>query len=454
MDRPVELPAMAMALPAQPGPASAPGKAARYGWYVVGVLVLAYIAAFLDRQILSLLVGPIKRDIGISDVQIGLLQGLAFAIFYSTCILPAGWLVDRFNRRNILAMALAIWCLMTIACGLSRSFPELFMARMGVGIGEAVLGPAAFSLISNYFAKDRLPLAISVYSIGGSLGAGLAYIFGAFAERMAAPATAALPFLQGFAPWQAAFFIVAAPGFAISLLILTIREPARARVAGAQGGPSLRAFLSPRSRFLAHYCLGIGLLTSVSYANMAWIPAMFERTYGWATADTARWLGLMMLVFGTAGILAGGMGAIRLSRRHADATLRLAAIIALVLAPICLVAAIAGNPYLSLALYVPFTFLSTSFVSLGPTAIQLITPDALRGRVNGIALMLVNIIGISVGPLVVALLTDHLFGREAMLRWGLGIGSGLLSLTAGLCLLTGLSAYRRVLRDASDIEEA
>jgi MFS family permease len=430
------------------------GCSGPYAWYVVGVLILAYIAAFLDRQILSLLVGPIKRDIGISDVQVGLLQGLAFAIFYSTCILPAGWLVDRCNRRNLLAAALATWCLMTIACGLADSFGHLFMARMGVGIGEAVLGPVAFSLIASYFARDRLPLAISVYSIGGSLGAGLAYIFGAFAEQMAAPATRIFPMLEGFEPWQAAFFIVAAPGFAIALLVLTIREPVRSNSGQRLGTMTLRGFLAPRKRFLVHYCLGIGLLTSVSYANMAWIPAMFERTYGWATADTARWLGMMMLLFGTAGILVGGMAAIWMSRRHADAALRMAATIALVLAPICLLAAIAGNPILSLGLYIPFTFLSTSFVSLGPTAIQLITPDGLRGRVNGLALMLVNIIGISVGPLFVALLTDRVFGDEAMLRWALGLGSGFLSLVAGLCLLGGLHGYREALLGAQEREAA
>ena len=435
----------------EPGPSSRGGL---YAWYVVGVLIVAYIMAFLDRQIMSLLVGPIKADLGISDIQIGLLQGLAFAIFYSLCILPAGWMVDRFSPRNILAIGLAGWCVMTFACGLANSFGTLFAARMGVGIGEAVLGPAAFSIIAGLFTKERLPLAISVYSVGGSIGAGLAYLFGAMATHIAGPAAEMFPILAGMRDWQVAFIMVSLPGIPILLLLLTIRQPKRAapRSAGNAdiAAPPIAAFLWDRTRFFVLYCAGIGLLTTVSYANMAWIPTMFNRIYGWETARTAQYLGIMMLTFGTAGVLGGGLVAMRVSRRYRDATLRVAFWSALALVPICALAALVPNPWISLVLYAPFTFISTSFVSLGPTSIQLITPDALRGRINGIALMFVTIIGVSVGPVFVATMTERVFGGPMMISWGLGIGAALLALGSAVLIYLSLSHYRAALASVDD----
>lgn len=425
-----------------------------YAWYVVAVLIIAYIMAFLDRQIMSLLVAPIKADLGISDVQIGLLQGLAFAIFYSLCILPAGWLVDRYNRRNILAIGLACWCLMTFLCGLSNSFGELFAARMGVGIGEAVLGPAAFSIITNLFSKKKLPLAISIYSIGGSIGAGLAYLFGSLAASIAGPAIALFPILEGLSDWQVAFIIVSLPGLPFLLLLLTIREPRHASVRIRRASPPVMPFLRARARFFIFYCTGIGLLTTVSYANMAWIPTLFSRIHGWETSVTARYLGLMMVSFGTAGILSGGVIAMRMSGRYRDATLRVAFWGASALVPVCAAAALVSNPWLSLALYAPFTFISTSFVSLGPTSIQLITPDAMRGRINGIALMFVTMIGVSIGPVFIALVTERILADPMRIDWGLGLGASFLSLASAILLHGSLAHYRRALELAEEGEAA
>jgi MFS family permease len=416
----------------------------RYAWYVVFVLIAAYISSFLDRQILSLLVEPIRQDLQITDLQISLLQGFAFAVFYSLCVLPAGWLVDHFSRKNVLAAGLALWCLMTVACGFAASFGELFAARMAVGLGEAVLGPAAFALITSYFSRERLPIAMSVYSIGGSLGAGMAYMFGAVAAHFAARESIDIPFLRDHAPWQVAFMIVGAPGLLVTVLVLLIREPPRA-TAPAIRAQGVTPFLKDNARFLAVYALGIGLLTSVSYANMAWSPTMFLRLHGWDTGYTARWLGAIMLVFGTAGILAGGYWAVRMRMRHADGTLRTAMLIAFLLTPLTICAPLLSNPWLSLAAYVPTIFLSTSFVSLGPTSIQLIAPDAIRGRINGITLMAVSLVGISIGPFLVALITDAVFGEPKAIDAGLAIGSGLLALASGVFLFLSLKPFRRAL---------
>lgn len=394
----------------------------RYAWYVVAVLIAAYVTAFLDRQILSLLVQPIKRDLAISDVQVSLLQGLAFAVFYSLCVLPAGWLVDRCNRKNVLAAGLALWCLMTVACGLADTFGELFAARMAVGLGEAVLGPAAFALISSYFSRERLPVAMSVYSIGGSLGAGLAYLFGAAAADLGAVAATAIPALSSRAPWQTAFMLVGAPGLVVAVLVARLREPPRiAPMAAAVHSAS--PFVKRHGRFFILYALGIGLLTSVSYANMAWTPTLFLRVHDWPTSSTARWLGVIMLTAGTAGILAGGLMAVRVRRKRDDGTMRTAMCIAALLTPVTVAAPLLDDPAWSLALYVPVIFLSTSFVSLGPTSIQLIAPESIRGRINGITLMSVNIVGISTGPYFVALLSDSVFPSEGGIVHALALGA-------------------------------
>jgi len=418
-----------------------------YAWWVVVVLTLAYITAFLDRQILSLLVQPIKKDLGISDVQIGLLQGLAFAIFFSTCVLPAGWMIDRFNRRNVLAVGLAMWCAMTVLCGLAQNYEQMFVARMGVGVGEAVLGPATLSLIGSYFDRKRIALAISVNAVGGSLGAGLAYIFGSLAERLANSGAAMIPGLSGLHPWQAAFVIVGFPGLLILVLVLTIREPKR----GTAVAVTVRArrFILDRWQFFLFYCLGIGFLTTVSYANMAWIPTMYLRVHRWPTAYTAQWLGGMMLLFGTAGILAGGLGSIKLRAKYRDATFRIGCGIGLALAPLCAAAALVPDPYVGLGLYAVFTFISTSFVSLGPTSLLLVTPGHMLGRVSSVTTIPVTIIGVSLGPVFVAFLTDKLFADESKIAWSLGLGSGALALLAGIFLFLGLAHFREAL-DAAE----
>jgi MFS family permease len=247
------------------------------------------------------------------------------------------------------------------------------------------------------------------------------------------------------APWQVSFIIVAAPGIPILLLLMTIKDRRSSVIGPKRASDKVLPFLSARKSFFIYYCLGIGLLTTVSYANMAWIPSMFSRIHGWPTPETATWLGYMMLLFGTAGILSGGFCAVWLSTRYRDATLRVAFFGAALLVPICALAALMPNPWLSLACYAPFTFISTSFVSLGPTSIQYITPDSLRGRVTGTSLMFVNLIGVAVGPLFIALITDHVFQDEKKLDWALGLGTSFLSFISALMIWFCLTHYRRLL---------
>ncbi|MGH9937465.1 MAG: MFS transporter, partial [Blastocatellia bacterium] len=200
----------------------------KYAWYVVFVLMVCLTLSFIDRQILSLLVGPIKRDLGISDTRIGLLQGLAFALFYTLMGLPVGWLVDRYSRRTIIAAGVFFWSLMTALCAVAGNFWSLFAARLGVGVGEATLGPAAMSLTSDYFPKEKLGGALSVYAMGIFIGSGLALIVGGtVVSAVAGMPAVTLPIIGEIASWRLTFLIVGAPGLLVGLLVYTVREPLR-----------------------------------------------------------------------------------------------------------------------------------------------------------------------------------------------------------------------------------
>ncbi|MFY9571890.1 MAG: MFS transporter, partial [Blastocatellia bacterium] len=205
-----------------------PYPAIGYAWYVVGVLTLVYIFSFIDRQILSLLVRPIRRDLGISDFQMSLLMGFSFALFYTFFGLPLGRLADSRSRRTIIAAGFTVWSIMTAACGLARNFAHMLLLRMGVGVGEAALSPAAYSMITDYFPPRRRATAISVYSMGIYIGSGLAFIVGGLvAGAASAQETWDLPLVGATRPWQVVFFIVGLPGVLLALLMYTVREPVR-----------------------------------------------------------------------------------------------------------------------------------------------------------------------------------------------------------------------------------
>lgn len=243
-------------------------------WWTVGVLTFAYIVSFVDRTALSLLIGPIQADLEFSDIELALLHGAAFGIFYAIMGLPLGWLVDRLPRVPLIAAGVALWCLATAACGLSRTFGHMFVARIGVGVGEAVLSPAALSLISDNFPRERRGLPIAVYSMAASLGTGLALIIGGLlisAINSAPPIH--LPLLGELAGWKAVFIIIGLGGAVLLPLLATVAEPPRRSetdtgTTAARGG--LWTFLIERRRFFGVYYAGVGACALLIYGIMAW----------------------------------------------------------------------------------------------------------------------------------------------------------------------------------------
>lgn len=433
-----------------------------YAWYVVGVLTFAYMVAFIDRQILSLLVQPIRHDLGISDTQISLLAGFAFAIFYSILGVPIARLADRRSRRAIISVGVFLWSLMTAACGLAKSFTGLFVARVGVGVGEAALSPAAYSIMADYFPPQRLARAIAVYAMGLYLGAGLAMIAGSAVVRLVSEAGPMdLPLIGTVFPWQLTFFVVALPGLLVLLGMATVREPKRrefladgsSREATARAATlsEIVGFFRRNLRFIFAHFAGFGLLGTVITAFMVWTPELLRRSHGMDIADAGLAYGILLLVFGTAGPYAGGWTASWLAGKgYKDAEMRAALIGGAAMAPLAVLAPLAPGPVSAIALLAAASFALSFPQALPPTMLQLVAPNNLRAQATAIFMLVSVLTAYSVGPILVALMNDYVFRDDAALGHSLAIVSAALTPIGTLCLWYGMKPYRE--RAAASME--
>jgi MFS family permease len=423
------------------------------GWYAVGILWLAYVCSFVDRQVLALLVEPVKATLAISDTQFSLLQGLAFGIFYSAMGLPCGWLVDRYSRRLVIALGIALWSAATAACGLAAGFWPLFAARMLIGVGEATLSPGALSLLSDHFPRERRALPLSVYISAGSFGSGLAMLAGAAAIAYATAHPIHLALAGVIEGWRAVFLLVGSPGLAIALALFTVREPPRtANGPGSGAAPRMAggfaaawAFIAVRrSLFLGHYG-GLALLSWLSYALLAWTPAYFIRIHGWSLAETGWRFGLTYLGFGFGGAVLGGISANRLRARYLDGNLRNVAIgMTAIIAPL-IAAPLVTNPWLSLLLFGIAIFFTAFPSGASATVISEVTPSRLRGQVSAIYYLTMSIVGLTAGPLSVALITDRVLHDPQRVGLSLAIVFAFAAPLGALLVWSALPALRSCL---------
>ena len=424
-----------------------------YSWYVVAILLLAYTLSFVDRMILSLLVAPIRAALDISDTQVSLLIGLAFALFYTLLGLPLAWIADRYNRRNLIVAGIAVWSVMTAGCGFAGSYASLFAARMGVGVGEATLSPAAYSMLSDYFPRDRLARAMAVYSIGVPLGSGVAMILGSFVVQavLAAP-TVDVPFYGPMDAWRLIFVWVAAPGILVALLMLTVREPfRRGRAASAvmpdapAGAPGLVAHIGGQRAALGALFGGMSLIGLVMYGAIAWIPTFFARSYGMDVAQAGLWFGVIMAIGGALGLIAGGALADRLfAKGVGDAHLRVMRLSILLGGPPLAAMALMPDPALAFAM-LGLAFPCLTMHGVGGVALQLITPNEYRARMTALYFFVVNLVGLGFGPMLMALLTDNLFQDESALRYSIAIVTAAAFPLAAIILTWGFKGYAREL---------
>lgn len=416
-------------------------------WYVVGVLSLAYAVSIIDRLIMPISIQQVRHSLGISDIEISLMMGLAFAIFYTLCGLPLGALIDRFSRRWVIFGGMLIWSLAASACGLASTPAQLFAARMLVGAGEAALSPAAYSIMSDLFPKERLAAPISVFTIGGTFGSAIALaVGGPLLEHFTARGGLALPWFGTLQPWQSLYFSAGVPGLVFLALIFTFREPARtARSALSSSEASFLAFLRSNWRLWTLLFSGFGAAAMLPYGFSAWIPALMMRSYGLGPAMAGKVFGFIVGVCGLTAHGINGFVVDSLFRRGlVDAHLRFYVISALLSAPLVVIGFLSGNWIWLLVGVVAAYLVLTPFVGYAAAAVQIITPPQIRGRMSALYLFVISAIGLGVGPSLVAGLSDLVFRSEA--RLGAALASFTVIGAGGAALLLTLAVQR--FRDA------
>jgi MFS family permease len=410
----------------------------------LAILVCAYIFAFADRQIVSLVVQPIKTDLVISDVQIGLVQGVAFALVYSVAGLLCGAAADRFSRRLIIVLGITIWSLGSAACGLATSFVALIICRLVVGLGEASLSPSAYSLLSDWTPRKRLSAVIGIYTTGSNLGGGIALTLGgALVQYLGTSRQVSVPGLGEVAPWRAAFLATGLPGLGVAALALFLREPPRRQLGASEAAElpiGFVEFCRKNARLLCSHLIGFALLGMVAAATLGWGPAYLHRRFEWQSAKVGLALGVMIGVFGTMGTVFGGVIVDRLySSGMKDAHLRFHVWTNLVGGACAVSAFLTESPWICVGLlWCAFPIL-ISFGGSAPAAIQLIAPRNLRGRLSALYLLAATGIGIGLGPVSVALLAKWVFHDDQQL-------GAPLALLTGMCVIVSTALFARGLR--------
>ena len=437
-----------------------PYPRAGYSWYVVVLLTAAYVLSFIDRQIMALLVEPIKASLQLSDTQMGLLLGFAFAVFYVLLGLPIGWLADRRSRRAIVGFGISLWCLMTAACGLAKNFWWLFFARLGVGVGEATLSPSAYSLISDYFPREKRNRAISFFMMGISVGSGIAYVVGGQVVELVAKAPpVVLPLIGTLYPWQTAFLAVGLPGLLIAALMSTVKEPLRRGrlVQPSTGKPrnipirDTVRYLFERRRAYGSLGLGMSIVTTMGYAWF-WLPSLFARVYGWTIGEFSLRYGVVLLIFGPTGVTVGGFFSDWLYQRgvtEGPYRATLMAVSGLIVTAVAI--PLMPDGWWALLLLVPATVFGAMASATGGAALVFIAPNELRAQASALYFALISIVGLTVGPSSVAFFTDTVFGDERLIHYSLAIVPVIFGVVSMIIFLTGQRHYRSCVREAETL---
>ncbi len=411
---------------------------------MLGVLVVVYAVNFIDRNILSVLLQPIKEELGVSDTAMGLLTGFAFAVFYTFAGIPIARLSDRGSRRAIMAVGIAFWSLMTAASGLAQSFWQLALARIGVGVGEASATPAAHSIISDYFPPERRTRALAIYNTGSSAGILFGLLLGGW--------------LKETFGWRVAFAAVGLPGLLVAALVwLTVPEPRRGlseeRLDTGEA-PRLREtlrFLVAR-RSYGHVAFAAALYACTGYGLLAWAPTFLVRVHGLGYAEVGWKLGLIIGVSSAVGVLIAGALCDRMALRDVRWLVWIPALSTWILAPFYAVFALAPDTNLALLAYIPVNLMAAVFGPPSYAIAQGLAQLRMRSMASAIMLFVINLIGLGLGPTLVGVLSDALeprFGAES-LRYALLIALALALWGTLHSVLAGRSLARDLARTAAE----
>lgn len=422
-------------------------------WLTVGILFIAYVSSFIDRFIMTLLIEPIKADLGLNDTQVSLLHGFAFAIFYTLVGLPLGRLIDIYSRTGIAAIGVAVWSMMTMACGLANNYWHLFLARVGVGVGEASLSPAAYSIIADTFPRERLGVAMGVYSFATSVGGGLAFMIGGYVVMMMVNAGGIdLPLVGHLKPWQAVFFVVGAPGLVIALLVALLKEPRRlARSAdGSAERVAVKAVVvfwkAHKAPIIWHH-LAVALTNLGLFGLVTWFAPLMIRVHGWEVSDIGLLAGAALMVGGLVGLVGGGWLGDRASRRDvAGGKLRVCMGAVLLAIPFAIIFPLSGNVGLVALCWGLAYACGVAPIGNGSAILQQLVPGPMRGLVSAFFLFTVNIIGTGFGATVVAVVTDVFFPESDGVRYSLAICVPIIYLLAALCYWRAIGHFRQHLK--------
>lgn len=397
-------------------------------WGIVAAFFVAYIFSFIDRMIIGLLVEPIKADLGLSDTQIGLLQGFAFALFYTVAGIPIGRLIDRAPRMKIVAAGVFVWSVMTAICAGVTNFWQFFAARMGVGVGEAVLSPAAYSVISDSFPKRKLGLPMGVYGLGSAVGAGLAFMVGAFVVAAVANAgDVSVPILGEIKAWQVAFLVAGLPGLLIAVMFLFIPEPrrrfSRAEQAATEPVPfkAVLSHMHDNRLYFWSLFVAVGAINLAVLGSISWLPAMLMRSFDMALAPTGWFSGGMLIVGGLIGMIGGGAIMDRIGGGTPQVRLRFCGWSALIGSFGALLFPLTGSIPLLTVSFILFFSAAAVAVGAAPSVIQQLAPNRMRATISAAYVFVINAIGLGVGPTLTAVIGDTFFPTESGIRYAIVI---------------------------------
>jgi len=421
-------------------------------YFALALLLAAYILSFIDRNVMAVLIGPIREDLQITDFQYSLLHGFAFSIFYIFMGIPIAKLADRSNRVRIVTVGIFLWSVMCAACGLAKSVTTLFITRIGVGVGEAALSPPAFSLLADYFPPAKQARAFAVYSLGVTVGGGLSAIVGGYVyQHFAATQGAVLPILGHVSAWQMTFIAVGAPGLIIVALLGLLREPVRRidpHLETPKADTSVAEFWRHLNRHRRIYVGIMGahaMLTVMTYGMLAWFIEFLIRTYGIERQDAGLQFGLLNIVGGSLGAITIGWLVQPMVRRGLiDAPARMLMIVAALVAVPAILGPLSPTPTMAVILACPAVFLLNGFYSPGVTALQMITPNHMKAQITALTLFFANLFGLALGPTIVASLTDFVFQDDAALRYSLALLPAILCPLAIGLVYQALKPYRAV----------
>lgn len=437
-----------------------------YAWYVVVLMMFFYVLSFMDRQIIAVLLDPIKADLNLTDVQLSLIGGVSFGLFYSIVGIFIGRLADSLNRPWLIAMGVFVWSLTTALCGLASKFWHLLFLRMGVGLGEAALLPSTLSLLTDYFPPKRLATPTSVFLFGAPIGIGLSFAAGGFLFSVAQDITAAdgwndVIFIGGSAAWKLVLMFLGVLGMVMTLGLLTVREPRTSRAAAAKQRPEtslkaaeaaplpeVKAYAKKNWLPIMSLYVGMALISLAAYAQGFWDLTYLSRTFGLDTKTAGFSYGMVQMFGGMAGMLLGGMTADRLSKKGVQgASFKLVIVGSAFAVPFAYMYPLMGSSSASLWLMILAIFGTNICFACAASAMQRMYPAAMLGFAAGIYFFMSNAVGLLVGPFAIAATTDYIFADPLKVGSSLSIVGGTARLLALVVFALGLKAYVNLLRE-------